>query len=256
MFVINFLLFGFNGIAITAIQMCWIPFFAAGVINGVGHSFGYRNLETPDYSTNLIPFGVLIGGEELHNNHHAFSNSAKFSMKPWEFDLGWFYINLLVILGQAKVRNRYAGNLVVDESKSEVDHETTRAVTVNRLRVLADYGHLVIKRVYKDEYWKVSGKARHNLKTLKGLLTKDWTQLTQPERLTLYSGLQSCAHLWTVYFFRETLIKLYENRSSDNHSLTPLLKEWCSSAEETGIRALEDFVAILRRYTCDPSKGC
>jgi len=104
MLVIDCLFFGPWGLIVWAVQMLWIPFWAAGVVNGVGHWWGYRNGETKDASKNIIPWGVIIGGEELHNNHHLAPASAKLSVKPWEFDLGWFYIRTLTFLGLAKVR--------------------------------------------------------------------------------------------------------------------------------------------------------
>lgn len=123
MLFIDFFLFGYSGLVVWAIQMAWIPFWAAGVINGLGHYFGYQNYHDTDpdrqrltsrgapvkkqimYSTNIIPLGIWIGGEELHNNHHAFPTSAKFSTKWYEFDIGWLYIRILRILGLCELRS-------------------------------------------------------------------------------------------------------------------------------------------------------
>ena len=104
MLIIDLLLFGPWGFIVWGVQMIWIPFFAAGVINGVGHWWGYRNGETKDHSHNILPWGIWIGGEELHNNHHLGPASPKFSRKWYEFDIGWFYIRTLSWLGLAKVR--------------------------------------------------------------------------------------------------------------------------------------------------------
>ncbi len=109
--VIDLLLFGIPGVVMWAVQMVWIPFFGAGVINGIGHYFGYRNTNTPDQSRNVVPFGILLGGEELHNNHHAYPTSAKFSMKWWEFDLSWLYIRLLSVFGLARPTRYYSRKL-------------------------------------------------------------------------------------------------------------------------------------------------
>ena len=145
---LNLLLFGALGLTVWAVQMMWIPIFAAGIINGLGHWRGYRNFETQDGSTNLVPWGILIGGEELHNNHHAFATSARFSVQPWEFDLGWAYIRVLETLGLAKVK-RVVRPPLVDEQKSSVDLETLRAVVGNHIHVLSDYVKRVVHRVHR-----------------------------------------------------------------------------------------------------------
>jgi stearoyl-CoA desaturase (delta-9 desaturase) len=168
MLIINFLLFGFWGITIWAIQMAWIPFLAAGVINGVGHWAGYRNFESQDTSTNIIPWGILIGGEELHNNHHAFVSSARFSSKWWEFDLGWSYIRCLQKIGLARVK-KIAPRLVIDQNKMEIDLDTVSAIITNRLHIMSRYTKNVVTRVYKDE------KAAAN-KNMKLRLQKLWTE--------------------------------------------------------------------------------
>ena len=143
MLLLDVVLFGVYGIVIWAVQMLWIPIFAAGVINGVGHYFGYRNFEPPDASTNIVPWGILIGGEELHNNHHAFPSSARLSSKWWEFDIGWMYIRILTALRLAKVR-RVAPNPQVVPGKSQLDLETLRAVITSRMHVFARYGKEVM----------------------------------------------------------------------------------------------------------------
>lgn len=144
MFIINFVLFGFAGMTIWAIQMAWIPFWAAGVINGIAHCWGYRNFDSPDAATNISPWGILIGGEELHNNHHTFATSAKFSTKWYEFDLGWFYIQVLSALGLAKVKKTQPKATYVANSK--VDEHTLEAVIKNRYQVMATYASSLEKR--------------------------------------------------------------------------------------------------------------
>jgi len=248
MFGINFVLFGFKGITITAIQMLWIPFFAAGVVNGLGHNSGYRNFETPDNSTNLFPIGALIGGEELHNNHHAFSNTAKFSHRSWEFDLGWHYIRVLKLIGLVKVKNVYNSDLVANQHKLVLDDETVRAVVSNRLIIMADYGRLVLLKVYQEECRNLSGGALKKLKHVRAILLKDGKRLTNHEKSTLDFCLRSYAKLGTVYHFRERLSNLYESRNSESRTITPLLIEWCDSAEQTEISVLKDFAATLRSY--------
>ncbi|OGT64579.1 MAG: aminotransferase, partial [Gammaproteobacteria bacterium RIFCSPLOWO2_02_47_7] len=163
MLLIDFVLFGFIGITIWAVQMGWIPFLAAGVINGIGHWGGYRNFESPDASTNIVPWGILIGGEELHNNHHAFASSAKFSSHWWEIDLGWSYIRFLNFLGLARIK-KIAPKLLVDQQKPEIDLDTVRAVITNRLHIMSRYARVVVTRVYREEKTKANVATRKLLK--------------------------------------------------------------------------------------------
>ena len=165
MLAIDLLLFGAPGLTIWAIQMMWIPLLAAGVINGVGHYAGYRNYECADASTNIVPWGILIGGEELHNNHHAFASSAKFSSKWWEFDVGWLYIRLLSVLRLARVK-KLAPKVCWRPEKLRVDLDTARAVVTNRLHVMSDYAHQVIAQVYDEEVQQTVGQTRTALKSI------------------------------------------------------------------------------------------
>ena len=144
--MLNIFLFGVVGIIIWAIQMMWTPIFAAGGINGAGHYYGYRNFDTPDESTNIIPFAVFIGGEELHNNHHTFATSAKFSSKPWEFDIGWLYIKIFSILGLVKIK-RLALNTIVEKTDKELDSETAYALLRSKIIVITNYTKKVIKPI-------------------------------------------------------------------------------------------------------------
>ena len=150
MLIADLALFGAAGLAVWAAQMLWIPFWAAGVINGLGHYWGYRNFDSPDAATNVAPWGILIGGEELHNNHHAFASSAKFSARPWEFDLGWAYIRLFATLGLARVR-KLAPRPTLGEARPQLDLEAVKALTVNRLHVLADYRRRVLSPTLRAE---------------------------------------------------------------------------------------------------------
>src|SRR3989344_2206853 len=153
MFVIDVALFGPIGITIWAIQMIWIPIFAAGIINGVGHYWGYRNYEVSDASTNIVPWGILIGGEELHNNHHTFGSSAKFSSKWWEFDIGWMYIRLMETVGLARVK-KIPPELACDTAKQHIDLETVRAVIQGRFMVMAQFAKDVLRHVHREEVAK------------------------------------------------------------------------------------------------------
>ena len=249
---VNILLFGPLGLTIWAVQMAWIPIFAAGVINGIGHYWGYRNFETADASTNIMPWGILIGGEELHNNHHAFGSSAKFSVKPWEFDLGWMYIRIMETFGLATVRKLAPARPAVDEAKSAIDFETLKAVAGNRLHVMADFGRMVVKRVHREELAKAGADLKPALKPLRRLLLRAEERLNDAERDRLQSTLPLSQPLAVVYGFRQRLQDIYEQRAASKESLLNLLQDWCQQAETTGIQALQDFARTLRGYTLAP----
>lgn len=247
MLTINVLLFGPLGLSIWAAQMAWIPIFAAGVINGLGHWAGYRNFETRDMSTNVTPWGILIGGEELHNNHHAFASSAKFSMRPWEFDLGWAYIRILEMLGLAEVK-KLAIAPVVDRPKPSIDLDTVRTVVASHVHVLADYARRVVHPVHKHEISRVDGAARASLKPLKRLIYRTEQLLEDGDRARLVQGLALSSSLQTVYEFQRRLVALFNERQATQERLLHCLQDWCHQAEQTGIAALEDFALRLRGY--------
>ena len=247
----NFMVFGVLGISIWALQMAWIPFFAAGVINGVGHWRGYRNYETPDASTNIVPFGILIGGEELHNNHHAFASSAKFSNKSWEFDLGWFYIRLLSHASLAKVK-KLAPIPMFNNDKPLIDYDTVSAVITNRLHVMADYAREVMGDVYKDEMRKANVRHRRLLRRSRKLLIRADSLLDSNAQQHLEKILADSETLKVVYEYRQRLQDIWQEKSASRESLVQHLQEWCRQAEETGIEALEEFALGLRAYTLQP----
>ena len=248
MFLVNFLLFGFIGITIWAIQMMWIPFFAAGVINGVGHWRGYRNFESPDASTNIVPWGVLIGGEELHNNHHAFASSARFSIRPWEFDIGWAYICLLQKLGLAKVK-KLAPMPYLDNGSDVIDGDTVSAVITNRLHVMSDYAREVIGDIYRDEMRKANLARRRLLRKSRKLINRTDVLLDQHAQQSLQSLLEQSSRLKLAYEYRLRLQAIWQEKSATHEHLIEGLREWCTQAEQTGIEALEDFAKSIRMYT-------
>ncbi len=252
MFIINFVLFGFIGITIWAVQMAWIPFFAAGVINGVGHWRGYRNFESPDASTNIVPIGILIGGEELHNNHHAFASSARFSVKSWEFDIGWMYIEAMRKLGWAKVK-KLAPIPYLDDQKPVIDDDTVSAVITNRLHVMSDYAREVIADVYRDEMRKANVTRRRLLRKGKRLLHRTDVLLDQHAKQSLQSALAESDSLKVVYEYRLKLQAIWQEKSASHEHLVESLKDWCAQAEQTGIKALEDFAQHIRAYTLRPA---
>lgn len=251
LFIINFTLFGVLGISISAIQMAWIPFFAAGVINGAGHWYGYRNFESADASTNIIPLGIFIGGEELHNNHHAFASSAKFSNKPWEFDLGWQYIRVLSLAGLAKVK-RLAPTPLFNHDSALIDYDTVSAVISNRWHVMSDYAQQVIGGVYKDEMRKTKAGKRKLFRKGKKLLSRADSLLDSKARERLDTILSESETLSEVYRFKQRLQAIWQQKSTSSESLVQHLQEWCHQAEQTGIEALEEFSRNIRTYTLQP----
>ena len=252
MAALDMLLFGTVGLIIFAVQMVWIPFWAAGVINGLGHFWGYRNCETTDASRNLSPIGILIGGEELHNNHHAYAQSAKLSNKAWEFDIGWLYIKTLALLGLARVR-RVAPKVYVARNKQVVDLETLRAVVRNRYHILTLYGRKVIRPVVRAECCARHGDGRTLLRRVRKLMTREDLTLDVRARTTLNEALQNSQTLETVYRFKGQLKAVWLHSPSDGEKRIERLKTWCTDAERSGIKALQDFAEILRGYALQPA---
>jgi stearoyl-CoA desaturase (delta-9 desaturase) len=252
MLLIDVVLFGVPGLTVWAVQMIWIPFFAAGVINGLGHWWGYRNYETEDASTNIFPWGALIGGEELHNNHHAFASSAKFSTQWWEIDLGWVYIRMLSTLGLAKVRKVPPRPLLVP-GKASVDVDTLSAIIANRLQVMAQYANHVVQSVYREELERAEGAYRRGLRTVKGLLVRNDALLSEDGRRRLDKVLNDSHALKVVYEYQQRLQLIWRQRTASQEKLLHALQEWCRQAEATGIRALEEFSRTLRSYSLQPA---
>ncbi len=247
MLAANLLLFGVLGLSVWATQMMWIPIFAAGVVNGLGHWRGYRNFESLDGSTNLVPWGILIGGEELHNNHHAFASSARFSVQPWEFDIGWAYIRALEFFGLAEVRRVFEAP-VIDTQKSSIDLDTVKAIVSSHMHVLADYARCVVKRVHRDEIARMQRPERSELKPLKRLIPRTGRMLGEHERKVLLDGLSRSMALSTVYEFQQQLLALFNERTASQERLLQALQDWSRAAEATGIAALEDFARRLAGY--------
>ena len=242
MAIIDIFLFGVPSIIIFSIQMLTFPVLAAGVINGLGHAVGYRNFECPDASTNVMPFGLLIGGEELHNNHHAFPSSAKFSIQPWEFDPGWGLISIFKFFGLATV-HRTAPTPVKTEGKP-VDLETVRAVIINRMHVIREYTHHVMLPVFRAEV----AVAGNNLSSSVGtLLVRESSLLDEQSKSRLKQALDHHRVLNTVHEFRARLQQLW-NSNMSNETLLQYLKEWIVQAEASGIKALQEFALSLRTY--------
>lgn len=253
MLMINLMLFGPIGASIWAVQMAWIPVTAAGIINGIGHYWGYRNFACADASTNIVPWGILIGGEELHNNHHAYGSSAKLSSRWYEFDIGWLYIRLLAFFGLATVR-KVAPKLKVARGPKHVpDLATLQAVITHRYAVAMRYGRsvreacaveIVQLRQRGAELAHVPSMGR--LK--KWLSTDDTSALPETDRATLAQLLERSHALQTIYAMRQELNGLWERSTESSEQLLARLQDWCRRAEASGIAPLVRFSADLKRF--------
>lgn len=246
MLVLDLALFGAVGAAVWAVQMLWIPFWAAGVVNGIGHYWGYRNFEAQDASTNLSPWGVIIGGEELHNNHHTYPTSAKFSVKPYEFDIGWVYISLMKKVGWATVK-KVPPKLQLGDVKAVADEKTLEALIANRYEVMAGYARGV-RRACKEEIAAL--KARQAdvsvLKAAKRWLHRDAEKVPAIALPQLAQVRAAHPALDKMVTMREELRQLWLNTSHSREQLTADLQAWCRRAEESGIAALREFSLRLR----------
>jgi len=249
MVLADLLLFGVPGIIIIAVQMLAMPLMAAGVINGIGHYYGYRNFECPDAARNIMPWGFIVAGEELHNNHHAFPSSAKFSIHRWEFDIGWLYIRIFQALGLARVI-RVAPEPTRDAARNHVDLETVRAVIVNRMHVLRDYTRTVTVPVFRDQVRNAGGELSNRVKKL---LVREPVLLDTLSQSRLKEVLANNQTLQTVHEFRERLRVLWNGSHMSNENLLQHLKDWIAQAEASGIKVLQDFAASLRGYAMQPA---
>ncbi|HJV52491.1 MAG TPA: acyl-CoA desaturase [Noviherbaspirillum sp.] len=249
MLIVNVLLFGALGLTVWAVQMLWIPIHAAGIVNGIGHYWGYRNYDCADASTNVFPIGIWIGGEELHNNHHTYGTSAKFSTKWYEFDVGWAYIRILSALGLAKVK-KVAPAPKFDSRKVVADFETLQSVIANRYDVMAKYAKSV-KRAWRDELETLVHKAKLESKFLKStrkLLQREPAKLEAPQRQQLSELFAHSKALKTMHEMRVELGAIWERSHSSREQLLQQLQDWCARAEASGVKALQEFSLRLRSY--------
>ena len=245
----SFALFGFAGVAVWAIQMLWIPFWAAGVVNGLGHWWGYRNFETDDTATNLSPWGVWIGGEELHNNHHAFPSSAKFALRKWEFDIGWSVIRGLERIGLAKVL-RTAPKLDVRPNIPVPDADTLKALLAIRFQAMTDYQRAVLKPALREEARLAGAKLRALLpRKLRRGLADDGRWLKPDARAKLQAFVAQRPRIGALVEHRRRLAAVLEARSHDAGERLHALQAWCHEAEASGIRALQEFSMRLKGYS-------
>jgi len=250
--VVSLVLFGVPGIIMIAAQMASQPLLAAGIVNGIGHYYGYRNFECEDASRNVVPWGLILGGEELHNNHHAFPSSSKFSIQSWEFDIGWLWIRILSMFGLAKVR-RVAPRPALEPGRKVIDLETARAIVVNRMHVLRAYTRNVSVPVLKRELVSLKEKGRTLPKRARRLITRQPSLLDAAARQRLSDLLDKSQTLKTVQEFRGRLQDIWSGATISNDRLIAQLREWCQQAEASGIRSLQEFAQTLRGYTVGPA---
>jgi len=250
MLIIDVLLFGAIGATVWAVQMLWIPITAAGIINGIGHYWGYRNFEASDASTNVFPWGILIGGEELHNNHHTYPTSAKLSVKPYEFDIGWAYIRALEVLGWAKVR-KTPPQLRVGSVKAVADSQTLEAIIANRYEVMAQYAGQ-LKRVCGDELARLKAQGAENtqrwteMRLAKRWLHRDLEKIPAAIQPQVAKACDQSASLKKLVTMREELRSLWTRTNVSAEALVADLQAWCRKAEDSGIAALQDFAMQLK----------
>ena len=252
MLAVDLVAFGLvPGALIWGVQMLWIPFWAAGVINGIGHFWGYRNFDAPDASRNIVPWGILIGGEELHNNHHAYATSAKLSNRWYEFDIGWLYIRIMEMLGLAKVK-KVAPRPKLAAARPVVDFDTLQAVITYRYDVMQRYvGSLM--QIFREEMAKLKASQSDLLdsaqvRAAKRLLARDAGELPAQDRAVLDTVLSRSSRLATVYRMRSELAALWARSTASREQLLRQLQDWCARAEASGIAQLQEMSLRLRRY--------
>ena len=248
MLLIDLLLFGPIGLTIWAVQMAWIPVNAAGIINGAGHYWGYRNYACADASTNIVPWGIFIGGEELHNNHHAYATSAKLSSKWYEIDIGWLYIRILASINLAQVK-KIAPQVRLDFSKTVCDLETLQAVITNRYEVMTKYA-LSVKKTYQAEITRLKLQASDKLDVarIKHWLHLDESDLTEQQKAKVSVIILASPTLFTAYTLRQELAGIWARSTVSKEHLVKQLEDWCHRAENSGITALQEFSQRLRCY--------
>ncbi len=246
MALIDLTLFGAAGMAVWAVQMAWTPVMAAGIINGAAHYWGYRNFEAPDASTNISPWGILIAGEELHNNHHTYPTSAKLSVKRYEVDIGWFYISVLQRLGLASVK-KTPPRLAWGDVRAVPDEQTLEALIQNRFELMAAYAKEV-RQTFRLELAAL--QARHAdaavIRAAQSWLHRDEDKIPAAALPQLALARAASPVLDKMVVMREELRQMWLNRSHTREQLTAELQAWCQRAEASGIAALQEFSLKLR----------
>lgn len=246
MLLIDLALFGAAGLAIWAVQMAWTPVMAAGIVNGAAHYWGYRNFEAPDASTNISPWGILIAGEELHNNHHTYPTSAKLSVKPYEFDIGWAYISVLQRVGLAKVK-KTPPKLALGVVRAVADEQTLEALIQNRYELMAGYAR-GMRQAFNDEVAALKARRADAsvIKAAQSWLHRDTEKVPAAVAAQLAMVRAASPVLDKMVLMREELRQLWLSRSHTREQLTLELQAWCQRAETSGIAALQEFSLRLR----------
>ncbi len=246
MMIIDLALFGVAGLAVWAVQMAWIPVTAAGIINGIGHYWGYRNFEAPDASTNISPWGIMIGGEELHNNHHTYPTSAKFSVKPYEFDIGWGYIRALEVMGLARVK-KVPPKLQLGSIQPVADEKTLEALIAHRYEVMAGFAR-ALRHTGKTEIQALHARNADSsvLRKANRWLHRDDDKVPSAAKPQLAQARAEHPVLDKMVTMREELRQMWLSTSVTREQLTLDLQAWCHRAEESGIAALHEFSLKLR----------
>ena len=246
MLALDVALFGGLGLAVWAMQMAWIPFWAAGVVNGIGHYWGYRNFEAADASTNLVPWGIIIGGEELHNNHHTYPTSAKFSVKPYEFDIGWLYISVLAKLGLARAK-KTPPKLAFGAVQPVADEKTLEAIITNRYEVMARYARQMRVTVQAElDALQAKSADVSRLEAVRRWLHRDDDKVPAKYKAKVEQVRAQHPALAQMHAMREELRQLWSNTTLTRDQLAKNLQAWCRRAEESGIAALRDYAVQLR----------
>lgn len=246
MLALDVALFGGLGLAVWAMQMAWIPIWAAGVVNGIGHYWGYRNFEAVDASTNLVPWGIIIGGEELHNNHHTYPTSAKFSVKPYEFDIGWLYISVLAKLGLARAK-KTPPKLAFGAVQPVADEKTLEAIITNRYEVMARYARQMRVTVQAElDALQAKSADVSRLEAVRRWLHRDDDKVPAKYKAKVEQVRAQHPALAQMHAMREELRQLWSNTTLTRDQLAKNLQAWCRRAEESGIAALRDYAVQLR----------
>lgn len=252
MMAIDIALFGAFGLCVWAVQMAWIPFWAAGVVNGLGHYVGYRNFSSPDSSTNLIPIGILIGGEELHNNHHAYGTSAKFSSKWYEFDIGWMYIRIMQAVGLAKVKKVALKLKLAPQAATEVTESTLQGIITHRYEIMTRYADL-LKKAALQEMARLKGQPDSaqeiaQLNHVSEHVTLSEQALSAEEKSQLEQAFAQNKALAQLVAMRDELSRVWSSSTASTEQLLQELREWIQNAQQSGVQSLEQFALRLRRY--------
>ncbi len=252
MMAIDLALFGAFGLCVWAVQMAWIPFWAAGVVNGLGHFVGYRNFSSPDSSTNLFPIGIIIGGEELHNNHHAYGTSAKFSSKWYEFDIGWMYIRAVQAVGLAKVKKVAPKLKLTPQSAEEVTESTLQGIITHRYEIMTRYADMLKKAALQEiaRLKAQSGSAQElaQLNHVTEHVTQSEQALTAEEKSQLEQAFAENKALAQLVAMRDELSRVWSSSTASTEQLVQDLRVWLQNAQESGVQSLEQFALRLRRY--------